>query len=286
MLKPANSYLTDDQSGNGMLSYSKLKSNKNSPNRFPSIGNQYNSANKSNLIQQNDNKNPFWDKSKPALISKKNEYVRGAPRRSPKQDSSSLISDNSQYLVDAMGNPSAQRVSNIRKRINGVNPIGKKHNNTVVYNNEKEDAKRKVPYGNPKIETETVDSQSENKKILENPLDKSISIPDTPNKQVKLSQNNAQIDWARSILYWNIKSGSSNFNSERDTEIFYDFELDHIKILLKPNNSSELIKQEDLRILHGKARSTLKKLTTELLVGHIFYNLDSKCLDVFFIYIK
>ncbi len=86
------------------------------------------------------------------------------------------------------------------------------------------------------------------------------------------------MDWAKSLLYWNVKSGVANFNNERDSNVFQEFELDAIASALRSAHDDSL--SEASRQFHAKARNTTKKLTTELLVGHLFYNFDGRCSEV------
>ncbi len=168
---------------------------------------------------------------------------------------------------------------------------------TVVYNSQPEDLKRPVPY-------EGVPSQSISGNLPENApspdaaiLPNAGTFPKTePRSESKTGSPPASrldivgnmgsalasatgLDWSRSILYWNVKNGISNFNHEKDAEVYYDLEIEYTSSTLRLRRE-ELGGVEIIRPFHEKARCTMKKLATELLVGHVFYNLDPRCAEV------
>ncbi len=93
------------------------------------------------------------------------------------------------------------------------------------------------------------------------------------------SRGVATLDWARSILFWNVKNGQLNFNSEKDAEVYYDFEVEFTAATLRQKRE-EIGVIEATRPFHAKARCTMKRLATELMNGHTFYNIDSRCMEV------
>lgn len=88
-----------------------------------------------------------------------------------------------------------------------------------------------------------------------------------------------QKDWAESILYWNVKNGITNFNNEREDDIYYDFELETICGTLR-GKSKGLVNMEDLFPFYSKAKNTLQKLTNELLIGHFVYEFGAQTTEV------
>ena len=123
---------------------------------------------------------------------------------------------------------------------------------TVVYNNELEDAKKRLPYNTHQIATHN------------------ISVPPPPRKETEYD-NKMPKDWARAALYWNVKNGGSNFNNEKEENIYFDFEIGTIANSLKGSNLGE----EEIAPCYLKAKNTLRKLADELLSGYLMNNYES-----------
>lgn len=136
---------------------------------------------------------------------------------------------------------------------------------TIVYNNEQ---KNNNLNGTNKLDT-----------TIGNSIDYNIStIPQEHNMLINKVEG-AKKDWANSVLFWNVKSGIISFNNEKESNVFYDFEIETIAGSLR---SSKIIKIEDILPFHTKARYTMQQLTTELLIGHLFYDIDAQFREVIF----
>jgi len=86
-------------------------------------------------------------------------------------------------------------------------------------------------------------------------------------------QREQEIDWGKSLLYCNIRNGQMNFNGYKNTEVYYDFELDFImkSLYSKDSTQNNLVPE-----LYNKAKATLTVLSNELSIENISENIDQK----------
>ena len=92
------------------------------------------------------------------------------------------------------------------------------------------------------------------------------------------------MDWSNSLLFYNIKNGISSFNHMKDTNIYYEFEIEYI-INMFTFRHKDLKRTDLVKPFFVKTKHTLQKLCVELLLSNVFAEIDAKITKVYNIYI-